>query len=806
MADDSRKLARAKRASQRRYQAIIYDIFLWVFNIVVDLFFREIHPRSTWKIPKNGPVIFVAAPHANQFIDPLILMRTVRHDAGRRISILTAEKSMHRRFIGTAASLVGAVPVGRALDSKKPAKGKIYLPDPENDPTLVKGNGLDFTDIKVFEKGGTLVLPSVNNAAANAEIQEILGPNELRLKKPFKGDIALKQLTGQDIGQGNGHSPADSQPEKSGDEFEGTSFEVAPHINQSRVYDAVFTAIGNGDCIGIFPEGGSHDRTELLPLKPGLAIMALGALAKDPECGVTIVPVGMNYFHAHKFRSRAVVEFGDPIHIEPELVLQYKEGDRRGPTAKVLELVYSRLTAITTLAPDYDTLMLIQAVRRLYNPKGKRLPLPSVVELNRRLMKGYTTYQHDPRIISLRKQVIDYNRTLFRIGVRDHQLSYAKLSWWKVAATFIYRVSKLLVLAIVVLPGTILFAPVFIAGKTISTIKAREALAASTVKVRARDVMATWKILVSLALTPVLDVFYAVAATAWTYKNRIHGIVPMWVPLWLMFLAVAICLPFICFGALRFGEIGMDIFKSLRPLMLSISPTSKNTLVRLRQRRQNLQEQINDIINELGPELFPDFDKRRIIPEGEADPPERPQTPLRHRSESMGGDELDDATLTSHNSPRRIGKTGAEGLPRNDSFPNINSTAIFASPTGTPKHSRSRTNSSDGVSFGKKGFAFSPLRSGKNPQNRGPPPATTGRLVDEEGMSADMDQVSKTLHAQMRERGRRRTGEPGSEAFGYEGGMASGAEEVRDCEVSEVSTEILTPGSEDEGEERKKEV
>ena len=91
---------------------LVYDIFLWVFTVIVDLFFREIHPRSSWRIPKKGPVIFVAAPHANQFIDPLILMRVVRHDAKRRIAFLIAEKSMRRKFIGFAASLVGSVPVG----------------------------------------------------------------------------------------------------------------------------------------------------------------------------------------------------------------------------------------------------------------------------------------------------------------------------------------------------------------------------------------------------------------------------------------------------------------------------------------------------------------------------------------------------------------------------------------------------------------------------------------------------------------------------------------------------------------------
>lgn len=44
----------------------LYDLVLWIFSVLVDLFFREVHPRGSWKIPRRGPVIIVAAPHANQ--------------------------------------------------------------------------------------------------------------------------------------------------------------------------------------------------------------------------------------------------------------------------------------------------------------------------------------------------------------------------------------------------------------------------------------------------------------------------------------------------------------------------------------------------------------------------------------------------------------------------------------------------------------------------------------------------------------------------------------------------------------------
>lgn len=65
----------------------------------------------------------------------------------------------------------------------------------------------------------------------------------------------------------------------------------------------------------------------------------------------------MNYFHAHKFRSRAVVEFGTPIEVPKELVELYKNGERREATKQLLETVHQALVAVTVSSPDYDTLM-----------------------------------------------------------------------------------------------------------------------------------------------------------------------------------------------------------------------------------------------------------------------------------------------------------------------------------------------------------------------------------------------------------------------------------------------------------------
>lgn len=211
-----------------------------------------------------------------KFVDPLILMRVLRMESHRRVAFLIAEKSMRRRFVGVFARAAGAVPVARALDSTKPAAGTIYLPNPVNDPTLVRGVGTQFE--KEAEVGGLLVLPTVNGTAANAEILEIHGPEEVRLKKEFKGPDALRQLTGRsDINeQGKFIDGGGSGEKDTVDGFKGSIFKTAPKVDQTKVYDAVFQRLEAGGCVGIFPEGGSHDRTELLPLKgSGLLIPLL---------------------------------------------------------------------------------------------------------------------------------------------------------------------------------------------------------------------------------------------------------------------------------------------------------------------------------------------------------------------------------------------------------------------------------------------------------------------------------------------------------------------------------------------------
>ena len=559
------------------FESWLYDIVVWTLSSIFDLFFREIRPRGAYRIPRNGPLIFVAAPHANQFVDPILVMRQVLQHAGRRVSFLVAENSLRRKFIGTLARAAMSIGVVRAQDNLKLAKGKIFI-DFESDPLLVRGEGTQFTKQAMVR--GLLGLP---NSIGNSEIAEIRSDTEIVLRKEFKGSKARKLLE------------------------KGTIFKTADHVNQTQVYHRVFKRMDLGGCVGIFPEGGSHDRSDLLPLKAGVAVMALGALAEYPGCNVKIVPVGMNYFNPHKFRSRAVIEFGTPIEIPSNLVEKYKAGgdDKREAVSSVLDIVTDGLRSVTVRCPDWDTLMTIQAARRLYRPAGRKIPLALVVELNRRLLEGYLHYQDNPAIIKLRDNVTLYNRELHDMGLKDHQVETASLNRLTILGKLLYRSAKLILLSIAALPGTILFAPVFCAGRLISRKKAAEALRGSTVKIQANDVLATWKLLVAMGLAPVLYLFYAIMG-AWIVAR--YNWLPN-VPSWILVIIFVPAFSSVSYSSLIIGETGMDIFKSLRPLALALSPSHKNSLSDLQAQRRDLVVEVTELVHSFGPELYPDFNK-----------------------------------------------------------------------------------------------------------------------------------------------------------------------------------------------------
>ena len=158
----------------------------------------------------------------------------------------------------------------------------------------------------------------------------------------------------------------------------------------------------------------------------------------------------------------------------------------------------------------------------------------------------------------------------------------AQKASWKTLGLFTYRLLLLIIWATLALPGVVLNGPIFILASMISRKKQKgvelfwivkfhvlmcdaEALAASIVKVEARDVLASWKIIISLIIMPLLYGFYAFLA----FMVTVRANMPLSWRLWAPFLTM-IALPVMSYAALKFGEAGMDVLKCVKQIHNSL--------------------------------------------------------------------------------------------------------------------------------------------------------------------------------------------------------------------------------------------
>ena len=261
-------------------------------------------------------------------------------------------------------------------------------------------------------------------------------------------------------------------------------------LDNQGAFDRLGQVLVEGRAMGIFPEGISHDSSQLARLKTGAARIALGVV-KEHDIPLIIIPCGLTYMRRKSFRSRVLVQYGAPIKVE-------------GDDPKALtQSIDDGLRALTVNAPDWETLTVLDAVRRLYQPPG--VSLAERTELARRFTEVYASVKDHPEVVAIYTRVEAYLERLRAAGLSDRDLR-RKLS---AGQTFV-RVVRQLALALVWLPlavpGLVLHAPL---GLLIGWAGVR--------LTPRKDVIATTKFVLGLVMLPL--VFAGILGALWWWKG-----------------------------------------------------------------------------------------------------------------------------------------------------------------------------------------------------------------------------------------------------------------------------------------------
>jgi glycerol-3-phosphate O-acyltransferase / dihydroxyacetone phosphate acyltransferase len=336
-------------------------------------------------------------------------------------------------------------------------------------------------------------------------------------------------------------------------------------------------------------------------------------MAQTPLLDVKIVPCGLHYFHPHRFRSRAVIEFAQPISISPDMVEKYQMGGKakREACGDLLEQIAQSLQSVTVNTPDYETLQVIQAARRLYNPPDIHLTMHETMELTRRFAKAYEKLKDDPGVVAFKKNVLEYNKQLSIFGLKDHQVMKTAVNTLYALQLFLFRFVKFGILMVMSLPGLLINLPIIVLTSKISRQKAQEALKASSVKIAGRDVLATWKLMVALVVTPILYTVYGMVGT-FVLARYLNVSMAENHPIQTFFVFQMVLMN-LSYSTIRFAESGVDIMISLSPLVLAIMPWYHETTSKLRKLRQFLEAEVINLTNELGPKVHSIFFIHRAL-------------------------------------------------------------------------------------------------------------------------------------------------------------------------------------------------
>ncbi len=208
--------------------------------------------------------------------------------------------------------------------------------------------------------------------------------------------------------------------------------EHSDKADNTMSFEACYNALENGQTIGIFPEGTSDMLRQVKQVKTGAARIILDTEARQQTpLDIKVIPLGLHFFSRSRFRSRVLINVGEPVNLESYLKVN---STNNAEAVKLLTAeIQRRLEELTVNLQHIDLDDLVRDIEHLYRDELRQDPtlLPTGVSgnleefiLTQRIAECVDHFFiNDPeRVRRMQENIRNYQRKLKHLNLQDAML------------------------------------------------------------------------------------------------------------------------------------------------------------------------------------------------------------------------------------------------------------------------------------------------------------------------------------------------------------------------------------------------
>lgn len=199
------------------------------------------------------------------------------------------------------------------------------------------------------------------------------------------------------------------------------------------MFRAAYETLERGETIGIFPEGTSDMLRKVKQVKTGAARIVLETESRNGfDLGVQLIPLGLHFFSRSHFRSRVLINVGEPVPLV-KYFTHYHNEPAAGVNALTRE-IQNRLEKLTVNIHDEELEAFVRALEQIYREEllaensDRSAKDVAAFFASQKIAEGVQYYQthHPERLAAMQEQVASYQRKLARLRLRDDLLRDSK--------------------------------------------------------------------------------------------------------------------------------------------------------------------------------------------------------------------------------------------------------------------------------------------------------------------------------------------------------------------------------------------